>query len=89
MECSHGLACKVTLHLGPAEQEETDIRVGDDVGDDLLETEVLGLAGPADSGSLVADPLLIEVGTAGHNGDRAVGIARMEVSLDDRPPACR
>jgi len=88
VESDHGLAGEVPLDLGPAEQEEPDVGVGDDVGDDLLEAEVFRLAGPGDSGSAIADGLLIEVRPAGHDCDGILWVPGVEVSLDDWPPAC-
>ena len=61
VECGEGLAGEVTLDFSTTEQDEPDVGVGDDVGDDLLKTEVFGLTGTAECRACITDALFIEV----------------------------
>src|SRR5512136_3030547 len=61
VECTERLAGEVALDFSTAEQDEPDIGVGDDVGDDLFKTEVFGLTGTAHCGACVAEAFFVEV----------------------------
>jgi len=74
VESDESLGGEVSLHFSTYEEGEPDVGVGNDVGDNLLKTEVFGLTGTAQCRACIADALFIEVRTHGDNSHRAVGI---------------
>ena len=81
-------AGEVALDFRTAEQDEPDIGVGDDVGDDLLKAEVFGLAGTAQCRPGITDTLFVKVRAHGNDGYGAVCVTGNEVTLDERPATC-